>query len=69
MWDVTAQDIQSAIWEPPQRQNNELFAIQLRTGVLVMEWTAACLIYGAVFFALTEKKQKVPDPEMEDAEK
>jgi hypothetical protein len=54
---VTGQDIQSEIWEPPQRQNNELFAIQLRTGVLIMEWAAACLIYVAVFIALSGKNR------------
>lgn len=66
---VTALDIQSAIWEPPRRQNNDVSAIKLRTGVLIMEWAAACLIYGPVLFALSDKKQKAPEPETEDAEK
>jgi hypothetical protein len=62
---VTAVDIQSPIWEPPARgQDKGLFAIKLRTGVLIMEWAASLLIYGAAYVALADKKRVIWDTDL-----
>ena len=66
---VTFQSLHSEIWEPPviNSPNPNVGEIRLRTEVLIREWIAASLIYGSVFFALSDKKKKPAHGDIETA--
>jgi hypothetical protein len=71
----TCEESHSEIWEPPVIQrwaangtSQNMGDVRLRTEVLIMEWIAASLIYGSVFFALADKPKQPSEPEQETAE-
>jgi hypothetical protein len=66
---VTLQELHSEIWEPPiirnQTPSQNVGEVRLRTEVLIMEWIASLLIYGAVFVVLSDKKRDLRNEDLQ----